>query len=82
MPQHVQIVPIEHVPNTVSLSQTAAAEFCRYTGALKKCFDEKLDMDMLLFGAIHVPGSILAPAVTSPAAAPTPQLGKNPPTSV
>ena len=70
MPQHVQIVPIEHVPNTVSLSQTAAAEFCRYTGALKKCFDEKLDMDMLLFGAIHVPGSILAPAVTSPAAAP------------
>jgi hypothetical protein len=51
VPQHVQIVPIEHVPNTVSLSPTAAAEFCRYTGALKKCFDEKLDMDVLLFGA-------------------------------
>jgi hypothetical protein len=52
VPQHVQIVPIEHVPNTVSLSAAAAAEFCRYTGALKKCFDEKLSMDLLLFGAL------------------------------
>mmetsp|Transcript_25623 Transcript_25623/g.48535 ORF Transcript_25623/g.48535 Transcript_25623/m.48535 type:complete len:637 (-) Transcript_25623:202-2112(-) len=49
VPQHMQIIPIEHMPSTVSLSESSAAEYIRYTSALQKCFNEKLSMGLLLF---------------------------------
>jgi len=48
-PHHVQLVPIAHLPNTVTLPEPTALEFHKYLDALKRCFSEKLDKDILVY---------------------------------
>jgi len=49
VPAHVQLVPIEHQPNTLLLPPAAADEYTRYVEALRSCFQQKLGQELLLF---------------------------------
>ena len=42
VPQHVLVIPIEHVPCAAALSPAAYAEVEQYLGALARCFAERL----------------------------------------
>ena len=38
VPDHCQVVPVEHVPSFAALSPSAADEIWKYLGAIRKCF--------------------------------------------
>lgn len=46
---HVQLVPIDHLPNTLLLSAPAALEYTSYVDALRTCFKQKLNEELILF---------------------------------
>jgi hypothetical protein len=71
VPDHCQVVPVEHVPSFAALSPSAADEIWKYLGAIRKCFraggggapvptDAATPLDVTKDGASGAPRELVA----------------------